>query len=390
MFAPVYLDHNATTPLATAVLEAMLPFLSGQFGNASSRHEYGRAAKKALDEARQRVAAAVGAHPTEVVFTSGGTEANNLFIKGAAQALPAGIVAPSAMEHSSVRHPARQLERMGWKRREVAVRADGQVDDGDFARVMAERPRLVSVMLANNETGVIQDVVGLAGQYRRMQGGGWFHTDAVQAFGKVPVDFRKLNAAGVHAMTVSAHKIHGPKGAGALVVDKRMGLVAQIAGGGQERDLRAGTENVAALVGFGVASELAMRDIHARAERLTRLRDEVVDGVRALGAQVFGSMSGRVPNTVYFAFPGIDGETLVGKLDREGYAVGTGSACTGDKSPSATLLAMGIAPEMAKGAVRVSLGEENSETQVRDFLRVLSALKDRLANDLATVHVAAA
>lgn len=215
-FAPTYLDWNATTPLDAAVREAMLPWLGAaapaRFGNASSRHEYGRQARTAIDEARARVAAAVGAHATEVVFTSGGSEANNLFIKGAAATMKPGLIAVSAIEHPCVREPARQLQRGGWRMHEIAVDTQGRVDVGDWQAMLEARPRLVSVMLANNETGVLQDVALLAAQARKV--GAWFHTDAVQALGKVEVDFRAL---GVHALTLSAHKIGGPLGAGALV-----------------------------------------------------------------------------------------------------------------------------------------------------------------------------
>jgi len=240
-FAPIYLDWNATTPLDPAVREAMLPWLGAaepaRFGNASSRHEYGRQARAAVDEARARVAAAVGAHATEVIFTSGGSEANNLFLKGAVPNLKPGVVAVSAIEHPCVREPARQLRRAGWTLREIAVDAQGVIDPADWSAVLEARPGLVSVMLANNETGVLQDVAALARAARAA--GAWFHTDAVQALGKVAVDFRAL---GVHAMTLSAHKIGGPLGAGALVLDKRVELAPLIAGGGQERGLRSGTD----------------------------------------------------------------------------------------------------------------------------------------------------
>ena len=203
MFNPVYLDHNASTPLDPAVLGAMLPWLESRFGNASSRHEYGRAARQAVDEARQRVAAAVNAHPTEVVFTSGGSEANNLFLKGAAACFRPGVIAVGATEHPCVLKPAAQLARAaGWQIETVAVDASGRVDFDSFSRILATRPRLWSIMTANNETGVIQDIPHLATAAKAS--GGWFHSDAVQALGKLPLDFRALNAAGVHAMTLSA------------------------------------------------------------------------------------------------------------------------------------------------------------------------------------------
>src|SRR5690606_1882626 len=226
MFAPTYLDWNATSPLDPAVREAMLPWLDARFGNASSRHEYGRQARAAIDTARAQVAAAVGAHATEVVFTSGGSEANNLFIKGAAACMKPGLVAVSAIEHPCVREPARQLARAGWTLREIAVDAAGRIDPDDWAAGLRARPSIVSVMRANNETGVLQDVARLAAEARAA--GAWFHTDAVQALGKTVLDFRAL---GVHGMTLSAHKIGGPLGAGALVLDKRVELAPLIAGG---------------------------------------------------------------------------------------------------------------------------------------------------------------
>jgi len=326
MFVPAYLDHNATTPLDPAVLAAMLPWLETQYGNASSRHEFGRAARRAVDEARQRVAAAVNAHPTEVVFTSGGSESNNLFLKGAAASLKAGLVAVSAIEHPCVLKPAAQLARQGWQLREIAVDGSGAIDAGDFADVLRARPKLISVMLANNETGVVQDIQTLAGAAKGACG--WFHTDAVQAFGKQAVDFRLLNAAGVHAMTLSAHKAHGPKGAAALVLDKRVDLQPLIAGGGHERGLRSGTENVPAIVGFGIAAELAAQRVAEVSARLRAMRAKLEAGLAVLGARIFATDALRLPNTSYFAFPDIDGETLVGKLDREGFAVASGAACS--------------------------------------------------------------
>lgn len=286
MFAPVYLDHNATTPLDPVVREAMLPWFGERFGNASSRHEYGRAARKAIDEARAQVAAAVGAHPTEVIFTSGGSEANNLFIKGAAALLRPGRVAVSAIEHPCVREPARQLVRQGWQLDEIPVDGEGRVDAVAFEAIMASRPKLVSVMLANNETGVIQDIATLAKVVRAA--GGWMHCDAVQALGKMPVNFRAL---GVQGLTVSAHKIYGPLGAGALVVDKRVELSPLVAGGGQERTLRSGTENVMAIVGFAKACELAMEAVEARAAQLAALQARLESGLAAMGARIFSNPS---------------------------------------------------------------------------------------------------
>jgi len=384
MYAPVYLDYNATTPLEAAVREAMWPYLTSQFGNASSRHEYGRAARRAVDEARVQVAALVGAHASEVVFTGSGSEANNLFIKGVAARLKPGLLAVSAVEHPCVIKPAEQLTRCGWQLRKLAVDGAGRIDVSAFAAVLLEKPRMISVMLANNETGVIQDIEHLAQQAR--SGGCFFHTDAVQIAGKMAVDFRRLNAAGVHAMTVSAHKLGGPKGVAALVIDKRVDMEPLVAGGGQERGLRSGTENVAAIVGFGAACEWAARRQDELAQRLTGLRGKVEDRLLALGATLFGHLAQRLPNTVCFAFPGIDGETLVAYLDRVGYAVASGAACSSaNPEPSHVLRAMGVAPELARGAVRVSLGGDNTEEQIDGLLSALQTTVAKLQHLTAMV-----
>jgi len=382
MFAPAYLDYNATTPLEPTVLDAMLPYLTQQYGNASSRHEYGRAARKAIDEARQQVAQAVGAHPTEVVFTSGGSEANNLFIKGAAANLKAGLLAISSIEHPCVREPAKVLAKQGWTMHEIAVDAAGRIDADDYAAVLDQQPRLLSVMLANNETGVLQDVAALAAEAngRTASARAWFHSDAVQALGKIKVDFRAL---GVHGLTVSSHKIGGPKGAAALIVDKRVEISPLISGGGHERGLRSGTENVAAIVGFGAACEIAVQRLDTEPQRLRALRNELEQGLAQQGARIFGSAveavgqsaMRRLPNTVYFSIPGIDGETLVGKLDRIGFAVASGAACSSaNPEPSHVLLAMGVDSEVARGAVRISLGAATTQQQIKDFLVALDGM----------------
>ena len=372
MFQPAYLDHNATTPLDPAVLAAMLPWLESQFGNPSSRHEYGRAARRAIDQARQQVAAAVNAHPTEVVFTSGGSEANNLFIKGAAASLKPSSLAVSSIEHPCILKPAARLARQGWQIQNVAVDGAGRVIFEHFIENLAAKPQLFSFMMANNETGVIQDIASLAGA--ACATGGWFHSDAVQALGKLAIDFRELNAAGVHALTLSAHKAYGPKGAAALILDKRVELQPLIAGGGHERGLRSGTENVAAIVGFGVAAELAAQRLAEDTEQLAKWRESLERGIVALGGQVFGADAPRLANTSYFAFADIDGETLVGKLDRTGFAIASGAACSSaNPEPSHVLRAMGVPSEMARGSVRVSLGRANSQSQIDEFINALQA-----------------
>ena len=371
---PAYFDHNATTPIDDGVFEAMLPYLRGRFGNASSRHELGTVARRAVDAARQQVAALVNAQPVQVIFVSGGTEANNLFIKGAAGYLKPSQIAVSAIEHPCVAKPAQELARQGWKLRKLAVSRAGAIDLADVGAALKEPTGIVSVMLANNETGVIQDVAAVAASARAAKA--WMHTDAVQALGKIPVDFQAL---GVHAMTISAHKIYGPKGAAALVMDKRLQLRPLIHGGGHEQGLRSGTENVPAIVGFGAACELAAGRMQELAKRQAAMRERLEQGLHGLGAAIFGEDAPRIPNTTYFAFKGIVGETLVIELDKAGYAVAPGAACSSaNPEPSATLLAMGVDAELARGAVRFSLGAGNTRQQVDDFLRVLKAVVSRL------------
>ncbi len=371
----VYFDHNATTPLDPRVLEVMLPFLREQCGNASSRHELGTVARQAIDRAREQVAAAVGVQAVQVVFTSGGTEANNLFIRGAAAGLKPGRITISAIEHPCVVGPAQDLQRQGWNLRRLKVTRDGVLDAADIEHALAEKPLLWSAMLANNETGVVQDIAAIAGRAR--DAGAVVHSDAVQALGKIAVDFRALN---VQALTLSAHKIGGPKGAGALVIDKRLDLRAVLAGGGQERGLRGGTENVPAIVGFGAACDIAMSRLSGRAARMIALRERLERGLHSQGAVIFGEAAAlRLPNTTYFALHGIHGEALVIGLDKAGYATGSGAACSSSNdAPSSTLLAMGIEPELARGAVRISLGEGNSVEQVDGFLQALAAVAKRL------------
>lgn len=377
-----YFDHNATTPLDEGVLAAMLPYLRDEFGNASSRHDFGTRARKAVNRAREQVASLVNVQPAQVIFVSGGTEANNLFIRGAAAYLKPSQVAVSGIEHPCVAKPAQDLARQGWTLRKLAVDAGGRVDLADVQAALRAPTGLVSVMLANNETGVIQPVARVAELAREQRA--WMHTDAVQALGKIPVDFEVL---GVHAMTLSAHKIYGPKGAGALVVDKRLELKPIIHGGGHESGLRSGTENVPAIIGFGAACDLAAGRMARISDHAKALRDQVEQGLLAQGALIFGREAERVPNTTYFAIPNIDGETLVIGLDKAGFAVASGAACSSTSTePSATLLAMGIAPELARGAVRISFGVRNTAAEVGEFLQALAATLAKLRR-LAAIAV---
>lgn len=376
MSLPVYLDHNATTPVDEAVLAAMLPYFREDYGNASSRHEWGTRARKAVDRAREQVASALGVQPGQVIFVSGGSEANNLFLKGAAAYLRPSQVAVSAVEHPCVMKPAQDLVRQGWRLRRLAVDGAGRLEREDLEAGFSEPNGLVSVMLANNETGVVYDVASLAERARAT--GALVHTDAVQAFGKIPFDFPSLN---VHALTLSGHKFHGPKGSGVLVVDKRVSLKPLIQGGSHENGLRAGTENVPAIVGLGAACELAAERVRALAPRLRALRERLERGVAAMGAMIFAQEAERLPNTSYFAVPGVDGETLVIQLDLAGFAVASGAACSsGSTQASPVLKAMGVAEELGRGAVRVSLGKDNTQEQVDAFLRALGAVVTRLRN----------
>jgi len=363
----VYFDHNATTQIDARVLDAMLPWMSAQSGNPSSRHQFGRAAREAVAQAREQVARACGAQASQVVFTASGTEANNLAIKGLADYVPQGQVLSSAVEHPCVTRSAMAMRALGHTSNSIPVDSDGKVDRTEMQAQLTQPTSLVSVMLANNETGVLQDVAELAEITRAH--GSLMHTDAVQALGKINLNFNDLN---VHAMTVSSHKLHGPQGAAALILDKRVDIQPLLHGGGQERGLRSGTENVAAIVGFGLACELASQQLADYQGHTLSLRTQLETGLAAMNATIFGAQSTRLSNTSFFAMDGIEGETLVVALDRKGYAVASGSACSSDSTePSAVLLAMGVQEDLARGAVRVSLGTQNSAQQVADFLHHL-------------------
>ena len=360
--ATLYFDHNATTPLDPFVLEAMLPFMGANYANPSATYTAGREARRAVEQAREQVAAALDADPSEVIFTASGSEANNLLIRGFADALLAEDAAPAGLactqsEHPCVAEPLRALACSGWAVSEVPVNATGVVEHASIMALPMDT-RLLSVMSANNETGVLQPVSELSEAFKGdRQGLSCFHTDAVQAFGKHPLSFRQLNSAGVDALTVSGHKIGGPKGAAALVRDRQVPLMPLVYGGGQEQGLRSGTENVAAIVGFGVACTRAVVDLDARTVHAKRLQQHLEAWLKSRGAVIFSAAAERLPNTTFAAFPGIDGETLVSLLDRQGMAIASGAACGSGKSGvSAVLLAMAVDPVLAKGAIRISLG----------------------------------
>lgn len=375
---PVYFDHNATTRVDDAVMAAMLPYFQQEFGNPSSRHAYGTFARRAINKAREQVAAAVGVQPVQVIFTSGGSEANNLFIRGAADSQKPGNIAISAIEHPCILQPTLELARRTsetWTMQRLAVDGQGRVDIKAAENTMAKQsPNLVSVMLANNETGVIQDVAYIAEIARSHDA--WMHTDAVQGLGKIPVNFSSLK---VHAMTLSGHKIYGPKGAAALIVDKRLLLKPLIFGGGHENGMRSGTENVPAIVGFGVACELAKLREAETAKHVQRLREHLEQGLIEMGAEIFGRDAARIPNTCYFAIPDVEGDTLVVRLDKAGFAVASGAACSSvNPGQSHVLDAMHVSPMLARCAVRVSLGRSNTVAEVDEFLKATRQIVEAL------------
>lgn len=369
---PAYLDHNATTPLDAPVLEAMLPYLKGPYGNPSSLHRYGRAARDGVECARAQVAALVGASPQQVIWTSGGTEANNLALKGLCWGRPRGLVLYGATEHPAVMEAAESLKVEGWQVDSIRVDADGLLNWPAFTVQCAAGPlRVASLMRANNETGVVQDTARAAGAVHAA--GGWLHVDATQAAGKLPLS---MEDTGADLLTLSSHKLYGPKGIGALVVRAEVDLGPLLHGGAQERGLRGGTENLPAIVGFGAAAELALQALEARRVHTQALQQQLEAGLRALrGVTLFGAAAPRLSNTSQFALAGWDGEALLMHLDRKGFAVSSGSACaSGSGEPSHVLLAMGIDPVTAKGAVRVSFGQGNTAAEVEGFLAALAAL----------------
>lgn len=375
----VYFDHNSTTALKPEVLKVMLPLMTKQHGNPTSRHVFGRNARDAVEYARAQVASAVGVQASQVVFTASGTEANNFAINGIASNLAHGQILTSAIEHPCVSRPALAMQARGWKACNIRVNGDCELDMHHLHNLLAAPTNLVSVMLANNETGAIQNLAKISQLAR--QHNAYVHTDAVQALGKMPVNFADL---GVHAMTLSSHKIGGPLGAGALVLDKRVDIYPLLHGGGQEKGLRSGTENVAAIVGFGAACELATENLDTFAKHTAALRANLDNGLNAMNAVIFGQNAKRLPNTSFFAFASnngevIEGETLVTALDKAGFAVASGSACSSDSTePSHVLLAMGIDSDIARGAVRVSFGMSNTIEQVEAFLKALAQEVNRL------------
>ena len=379
----VYLDHAATTPVDPEVAEAMSRVLRDTHGNPSSIYGEGRAAREAVDRARDEVAAAINAEPAEIVFTSGGTEADNLALRGALKVQDGrdGLVT-TAIEHHAVIDTARDLERYAHVRLTVVgVDRHGVVNPDAIREAIDERTSLVSVMHANNEIGTIEPIAEIGTICRDLDV--TFHSDAVQTVGALEVDVRKIP---VDLLSINAHKFYGPKGVGALYVRRGTRLATMQTGGGQEKGRRTGTENVAGLVGLGVALRIARERRASESPRQARLRDRLISGVRTRvpDAVLNGHPLDRLPNNASFCIPGTEGESLIVALDLEGFAVSSGSACTsGETEPSQVLLALGLDRELAKGSLRVTVGRSTTESQVDRFVDALARVVARLRSTAA-------
>ena len=380
MFKRVYLDNAATTPIDSDVVEAMMPYLTEKFGNASSIHYFGQETRAAVDKARQQVASLINCRPTELVFTSGGTEANNLAIRGLLEAqvkpnIPSHIIA-SAIEHPSVSSVCEDLEKRGVRVTYLPVHESGVVRLSDIEAAISDDTVLISLMAANNEIGTLQPVAEVGKMVRTLRNEGrkiWFHVDAVQAAGKIPLDVEEI---GCDLMSVSAHKIYAPKGVGALFVRRGTRLHQQNLGGRQERGVRGGTESVPLIVAFGKAAEIAEERLKEDGRRLGELRDVLEDRVfeRIDDAFLNGDRETRLPNISNISFSGVEGEGLLINLDMHGIAVSTGSACSsGSLEPSPVIRALGRNDDLARSAIRFSLGRKNSIDDIDRLLEVLPA-----------------
>jgi len=375
----VYLDHSATTPVRQEVVEAMLPYFSQEYGNASSVHGFGQRARHAIEEAREKVASLLGASPEEIVFTSGGTESDNLAIKGAAAVTRGRQVITSTIEHHAVLNTCTALEKQGFKVVRLPVDRHGLVDPEQLRQALAGVQgdvALVTIMMANNEVGTVEPIKELAAV--AAEASVPFHTDAVQAVGKIPVD---VDALGVDLLSLSAHKFYGPKGAGALYVRSGTRIRPIQHGGHHEKSLRAGTENVPSIAGLARALELACEELDAEAKRLHELRDRLQEGLmqRVPDNLLNGHPAKRLPHLLNMSFENVEGESVLLSLDAVGIAASTGSACTsGTLEPSHVLTAMGIPPEIAHGSLRFSLGRINTAGDIEYVLEKLPPIIERL------------
>jgi cysteine desulfurase len=383
-FRRVYLDHSATTPVDPRVLEAMLPWLTEKFGNASSVHWFGQEARAAVDRARREVAALIGARANEIVFLSGGTEANNLAIRGLCEAAEryGRHIITSDLEHSSVRGICEALAKRGWEVTRLPVYDDGIVRAEDVRAAIRPETVLITVMLANNEIGTIQPIAETGAMVREERGRGhrhlWLHTDAVQAAGRIPIDVETL---GCDLLSLSAHKVYAPKGIGALFVRRGVRLVSQNVGGHQERERRAGTEAVPNIVAFGAAAKIAREELSRHAEHVRQLRDRFEMRVKeSIDDIVFnGNPNQRLPHISNISFRFIEGEGLLINLDLQGVAVSTGSACSsGTLEPSPVIRALGRNDELARGSIRFSFGKDNTDADVDYVMDVLTRAVENL------------
>ncbi len=389
----IYLDHNATTPVHPRVRDAVMSALTEDVGNPSSVHYYGQRAKAVIDEARSALAALIDADPGDLVFTSGGTEADNMAVRGALEARASQgrrRLVTSAIEHEAVLNTARALERQGWPVTVVPVGASGVIEPDAVAAAITHDTALVSIMHVNNEVGTVQPIAAIATRAR--EAGAWFHTDAVQSAGKLPISMREWSAAGVDLLSLSAHKFNGPKGAGALWVRRGVRLSPTMTGGRHERNRRAGTENVPGVAGLGAAAGVAAEWLAAGAGKIATLRDHLEQSLLARidGAVVNGDALARIPNTSNISFDGIEAESLLIALDLEGIAVSTGAACSsGTLEPSHVLRAMGLPQARTRNSLRFSLGHGTTRDEIDAVIAVLPGLVDklrRLARSAAVVR----
>ena len=378
-----YLDHAATTPLRPEVLEKMLPYFSEKFGNPSSLYSLAGEARYGLDEAREITASVLGSRAGEIVFTGGGSESNNLAIKGTAGLRTYGHIITTAIEHHAVIHPVEQLEKLGFEATYIGVDSSGRVDPQEVADAVRSDTFLVSVMLVNNEVGTIQDIaeIGRLARDASENAGGnlLVHTDAVQGAGKLSLNVDEL---GVDLMSLSGHKIYGPKGVGVLYVRRGVELDPLIAGGGQERQRRSGTENIPSIVGFAEALRLAEAERSVSRERMHALSTTLIEGVaeRIPGSSFNGSQANKVPEISNFSFEGVEGEPVLLGLDFKGIAASSGSACSSASlEPSHVLVAMGVDPALAVSSVRISLGRDTTEADISDVLQSLHEVIEQLA-----------
>ncbi|MDN5301917.1 MAG: cysteine desulfurase [Thermoanaerobacteraceae bacterium] len=376
----IYMDHAGTTPMRKEVLEAMLPYLTDRFGNASSIYSYGREAKTALEDSREKVAGLIGADAREVFFTAGGSESDNWALRGiaAANGDKGNHIITSSIEHHAVLHTCQDLEKQGYKVTYLPVDKFGLVDPEHVNNAITDETILVSIMHANNEIGTIEPIAEISKVIKQKRKNIYFHTDAVQTVGKIPVN---VNDLGVDLLSISSHKIYGPKGVGALYIRKGTKIKPFITGGAQESQRRAGTENVPGIVGFGKAAELIGKELEKEHERLSKLRDKLIHGImeKIPHVRLNGHPTRRLPHNVNLCFEFIEGESLLLNLDMKGICASSGSACTsGSLEPSHVLLAIGLPHKIAHGSLRLTLGRDNTEEDVNYILEILPDIVSKL------------